>query len=103
MKLKGIPQEAKDSLNLKNDHQIFEPKGCNKCNETGYSGRIGIFEVMLVTTAIKELIYKGTTTTEIRKFALEEGMISLLRDGMNKVHAGITSMEEVFAAAYEEV
>lgn len=80
---------------------IYKPKGCDECRKSGYKGRIGIYEIMPVTPAIKDLIYKNATTTEIRKMALEEGMLSLLDDGMTKVNAGITSMEEVLATAYE--
>lgn len=80
---------------------IYKPKGCDECRKSGYRGRIGIYEIMPVTPAIKDLIYRNATTTEIKKMALEEGMLSLLGDGMSKVNAGITSMEEVLAAAYE--
>jgi type II secretory ATPase GspE/PulE/Tfp pilus assembly ATPase PilB-like protein len=58
---------------------------------------------MPVTGAIKESIYKGANTSELRVLALKEGMASLLIDGMNKVNAGITSIEEVLAAAYEYI
>jgi len=80
---------------------IFKPAGCEECRKSGYRGRIGIYEIMIITPAIKELIYKGATTTDIKKTAAGEGMVSLLNDGINKVNAGITSLEEVLAAAYE--
>jgi len=80
---------------------IYKPKGCEACRKSGYKGRIGIYEVLLVTLAIKDLIYKNATATEIKDMALKEGMVSLLYDGISKVNAGLTSLEEVFAAAYE--
>lgn len=80
---------------------IYKPKGCDECRKSGYKGRIGIYEIMTNTPAVKELVYKSATTTEIKKQALQDGMVSLLADGINKVNAGITSLEEVLAAAYE--
>lgn len=95
---KPLPQEIKT---FKLVNTIYKPKGCDECRKTGYKGRIGIYEIMVNTPSVKELIYKGATTTEIKKQALEEGMISLLFDGINRVNLGITSLEEVLAAAYD--
>jgi general secretion pathway protein E len=69
--------------------------GCNFCAGTGYLGRTGIFEVLLVSEAIRRLIVKGTDAEEIRTQALEEGMLSLWHDGMLKVKTGTTTPYEV--------
>ncbi|MEK7104252.1 MAG: GspE/PulE family protein [Patescibacteria group bacterium] len=100
-KLKGIPQEAKNSLNLKNDHQIFEPKGCNKCNETGYSGRTGIFEVLEMTAQLSEVIAKDPSEKTIMQEATRQGMITMEEDGILKALQGITSLQEVMRVAEE--
>jgi type II secretory ATPase GspE/PulE/Tfp pilus assembly ATPase PilB-like protein len=95
---KPSPQERET---FKLAETIYKPVGCEGCRKSGYKGRIGIYEIMIVTNAIKELVYKGATTTDIKKVATDEGMVSLLVDGISKVNAGITSLEEVLAAAYE--
>ena len=80
---------------------VYKAKGCADCRKTGYKGRIGIYEVMPVTAAIKELIYRNANANELRKAVIDGGMTTLLADGMNKVNAGITSIEEVLATVFE--
>jgi type IV pilus assembly protein PilB len=82
------PEEAKDVV----------PKrgaGCDKCNGTGYKGRVGLYEVMEVTDELRELILVGASGLELRRKAVEEGMISLRRSGLLKVQEGVTTLEEV--------
>lgn len=74
--------------------------GCNFCAGTGYLGRTGIFEVMVVSEAIRRLIVRGASSDEIRAQAYKEGMVSLWRDGMLKVKAGITTPYEVLRNVY---
>lgn len=74
-------------------------KGCNHCNKTGYRGRLGIFEMLLITAKIRELIYANASSTEIRVAAISQGMETLYRDGMHKVLNGITTFDEVFRVA----
>ena len=69
--------------------------GCSKCNNTGYYGRIGIFEVLNVSENIKELIVKKESSLEIRKKAIEEGYKPLVIDGFNKILEGYTTLEEL--------
>jgi type IV pilus assembly protein PilB len=69
--------------------------GCEKCNNTGYKGRVGLYEVMEVTDSLKELILVGASGLELRRKALEEGMISLRMSGLQKIKEGVTSVEEV--------
>ena len=73
----------------------FEPKGCEKCNNTGYKGRVGLYEVMEVSDQLRELVLVGASAMELRRKALEEGMITLRMSGLHKVKAGLTSVEEV--------
>ncbi len=73
----------------------YDTVGCSKCNNTGYYGRIGIFEVLNVSENIKELIVKKESSLEIRKKAIEEGYKPLVIDGFNKILEGYTTLEEL--------
>ena len=70
-------------------------KGCEHCNHTGYKGRVGLYEVMEITEEIRELILVGASALELRRKAIDEGMITLRRSGLLKVKEGITTIEEV--------
>ncbi len=74
--------------------------GCNFCANTGYWGRIGVFEVLLLDEDIRRLLLKGASTAEIRAEALRKGMVTMRRDGMIKVREGITSPHEVMRNIY---
>jgi type IV pilus assembly protein PilB len=69
--------------------------GCEKCNNTGYKGRVGLYEVMEVGEQLRELILVGASGLELRRKAVEEGMITLRRSGLHKVMEGVTTIEEV--------
>ena len=75
--------------------KTYDIVGCKKCNNTGYYGRIGIFEVLSITDTIRELITRGASSIEIRKAALEEGYRPLIIDGIGKVISGITTLDEL--------
>ena len=77
------------------DLKLFKGKGCSTCNHTGYKGRIGLYEVMEVTDEIRELILIGASALELRKKAIEDGMITLRESGLHKIRAGVTTIEEV--------
>jgi type IV pilus assembly protein PilB len=70
-------------------------KGCERCNGTGYKGRVGLYEVMEVTEELRELILVGASALELKRKAVEEGMITLRRSGLRKVMEGVTTIEEV--------
>jgi type IV pilus assembly protein PilB len=69
--------------------------GCDRCNNTGYKGRVGLYEVLEVTEELRELILVGASGLELRRKAIDEGMITLRRSGLRKVMGGMTSVEEV--------
>jgi type IV pilus assembly protein PilB len=69
--------------------------GCDRCNNTGYKGRVGLYEVLEVTEELRELILVGASGLELRRKAVEEGMITLRGSGLRKVSAGLTTIEEV--------
>jgi type IV pilus assembly protein PilB len=75
--------------------KIYHGKGCTTCNKGGYKGRTGLYEVMEVTDELRELILVGASALELKKKAVELGMITLRRSGLIKIAAGLTTMEEV--------
>ncbi len=70
-------------------------KGCEKCNQTGYKGRVGLYEVMEIGEELRELILVGASAIELRRKAIEEGMITLRGSGLRKITDGVTTIEEV--------
>jgi general secretion pathway protein E len=90
---------ALETLGLKPDKlkskKFFKAKGCENCFQTGYKGRIGIFEIMVLDDNIKSLILQTFDANRIKKAALNQKMISLRRDGIQKVLKGRTTIEEV--------
>jgi type IV pilus assembly protein PilB len=74
---------------------IFKGKGCTTCNNTGYKGRVGLYEVLECTDEIRQMILEGASAMEIKKQAMEEGMLTLRRSGLQKIADGLTSIEEV--------
>ena len=74
---------------------VFKGRGCGNCNSTGYKGRAGLYEVMEIDDDIRELILVGASATELKKKAIEHGMITLRRSGLIKAAAGVTTLEEV--------
>ncbi len=82
------PDEAKSVIPKKGS-------GCEKCNGTGYKGRVGLYEVMEIGEELRELILVGASGLELRRKAVEEGMITLRRSGLHKVMEGVTTIEEV--------
>jgi type IV pilus assembly protein PilB len=82
------PEEAKTA-------KIYHGKGCTVCNKGGYKGRVGLYEVMEINDELRELILVGASAIELKKKALEQGMITLRRSGLLKVKDGQTTLEEV--------
>ncbi|HEX6717354.1 MAG TPA: type IV-A pilus assembly ATPase PilB [Pyrinomonadaceae bacterium] len=75
--------------------KTYKGKGCSTCNNTGYKGRIGLYEVMEITDEIRELILIGASALELRKKAVDDGMITLRESGLHKIRSGVTTIEEV--------
>ncbi len=82
------PEESKKA-------KAYRGKGCPTCNNKGYKGRVGLYEVLEITDELRELILVGASALELKKKAVEQGMISLRRSGLIKVAAGLTTLEEV--------
>ena len=75
--------------------QIFRPVGCRECQDTGYAGRLGIFELLPTTDEVREMCGERVSATKVRRYAMDTGMISLRQCGWMHVMKGMTSIEDV--------
>jgi Type II secretory pathway, ATPase PulE/Tfp pilus assembly pathway, ATPase PilB len=75
--------------------KVYKGRGCDKCNNTGYKGRVGLVEVMRIDDDLRELILAGASAVELKRKAMGNGMITLRRSGLTKIKDGITTIEEV--------
>ncbi len=104
---KALKRTAKEELLSRIPTEIlgnpifYEAVGCAECENIGYKGRVGIYEILEITTSVKKLIIDGASATIINEAAIIDGMISLEQDGIIKALNGRTSLEEVYAAAKE--
>ena len=78
--------------------KIYKGRGCDRCRNTGYSGRMGIYELLVLDDVARDLVVRSPNVTELRRICKERGMITLREDGLQKVAAGLTTVEEVLAA-----
>jgi len=102
-KYKPTKEELADiGLSEKEKMDFYRGKGCPKCMNAGYKGRISIYELMLIDDDIRNLVIAKTPTEEIRKRAIASGMINLKQDGIEKIKQGITTVEEVLRVTEEE-
>ncbi|MEL6896421.1 MAG: GspE/PulE family protein, partial [Planctomycetota bacterium] len=79
--------------------EFCKGRGCSYCQRSGYRGRLGIYELMLISSKIRELMFKGGDTSDLRSAAIKNGMTTLYADGMRKVLRGITTFDEVYRVA----
>ena len=95
----SMPPEALVEVGFSPDEstklKMYKGQGCSTCNNTGYKGRIGLYEVMEINDELRELILIGASALELRKKAIEDGMISLRESGLQKIRDGVTTIEEV--------
>ena len=96
--LERVGLSAKEAKEIK----FYEPVGCDECNQTGFRGRVAIFEMMEMTQAIAKLTMERAETGLIREQALKDGMIPLIKDGLRRIKDGLTTIEEVLAVATAE-
>jgi type IV pilus assembly protein PilB len=88
----GFPEETVERWK---EITLYRAVGCVHCNNTGYKGRLGIYEIMPVTEAIERLIVERKSADEILRVASAEGMVTLRQDGLQRVLQGVTSIEEI--------
>jgi type IV pilus assembly protein PilB len=95
----GMPPQALVDIGYSADEapkvKLYKGKGCQTCNNTGYKGRVGLYEVMEISDALREMILTGASSIELKNKATEEGMITLRGSGLRKIKAGQTTVEEV--------
>jgi len=95
----SVPDEALLEVGFKKEElnglTLYGPKGCSECGDSGYKGRVGIYEVMPMSEKIGEIIMRGGTELEVEEQMLKEGVSPLRTSGLRKVKAGVTSIEEV--------
>ena len=99
-KLRQITSSEKQSL-PQTLTKAYRGAGCDACNGTGYDGRIGINEILLIDNAVREAILRKASASEIRDIALRSGMITMIEDGFQKVGLGLTTIEEVLRVIHE--
>jgi type IV pilus assembly protein PilB len=87
----GFPEKV-----VKDVTELFRPVGCSRCGKTGYRGRLGLYEIMPMSEEIELLTAERRSSEDIKKVAVEQGMITLREDGLEKARAGLTSLEEIF-------
>jgi type IV pilus assembly protein PilB len=93
--LNTIPENnQKDRARMKPELVFYHGKGCERC-QNGYKGRIGIYEVMPMSSAVEDLAIKKSAASEIKKQAIAEGMITMKQDGLLKALEGLTTVDEV--------
>ncbi len=100
------PLDLLESIGLtqKTAHGItfYKPVGCPECNQTGYKGRLAVFEIMAMTPGMAKLTMERADTSLLRKQAVADGMTLLIDDGIRKIKEGLTTIEEVIAVATME-
>jgi type IV pilus assembly protein PilB len=90
-----LSEEALTDVGLPPGTPVFHGRGCDHCSGTGYAGRQGLYEIMPITSELRELILDRASTTELRRMAVSQGMLTLRQDGLIKVRKGVTTIEEI--------
>ena len=99
-----IPPNALEELGFSSEDAknvtIYKGRGCSRCNNTGYKGRVAIYEIIPISDQIRNMILKGASLSEIREQAIKEGTSTLRNSGLKKIKEGITTIEEVMNATF---
>jgi type IV pilus assembly protein PilB len=93
--LESLPDGLMDRV-----HSLHRGEGCSQCEQTGYKGRVGVFEILVLSPGLRKDVARGADERAIRDRAVGEGMVALLEDGIEKIRQGVTTLEEVLSAAY---
>ena len=97
----SLPEQIRSKLKISDPLMVFEPKGCKQCGSRGFSGRIGVFEILEMTDSLSSIVVKDPQEQKIAKEAFDQGMITMRQDGILKVLDGITTIEEILRVAEE--
>jgi type IV pilus assembly protein PilB len=82
------PDDAKDVT-------VYKGAGCGTCNNTGYKGRVGLYEVMECTDNVRQLVLEGASALELKRISIDDGMLTLRQSGLQKIKDGMTTIDEV--------
>ena len=93
--IEGWEQEELAYLRSLGGEQVPYAVGCEECFLTGYRGRVGIYELLTITEPVRELVARRATGGEIRRTAIEQGLVTLRRDGLRHVASGVSTLDEV--------
>ncbi|MBI4130650.1 type II/IV secretion system protein, partial [Candidatus Roizmanbacteria bacterium] len=99
--LRQLQENGNGGAGKKNGRKFYRGKGCDRCRNTGFRGRIGIYEVLNADDEFRELIIKEVSASELRRMAIRKGFKTMYDDGLDKVQAGLTTIEEMLAATTE--
>jgi len=94
-------EETREEYKITSEHQLFRAKGCGSCHGVGYKGRVGIFEVIRITPSLRDMIQNKAPLADVQEQAENEGMYSLITNGLEKARQGVTSLEEVVKSVLE--
>jgi len=100
--IEALPPQIKKNVKIPKPFVVYEPKGCQKCNYSGFSGRIAVFEILEMTENLSEIILKEPSEFRIENEAKRQGMITMKQDGILKVLNGVTTIEEILRVAEEK-
>ena len=99
-----VPPSALEEIGFSkeeaNNMKVYKGQGCDFCNDTGYKGRIALYEIMLISEKLRRMVLDGASTDEIREQAIKEGMSSLRMSGLRKIKEGITTIDEVMSVTF---
>jgi type II secretory ATPase GspE/PulE/Tfp pilus assembly ATPase PilB-like protein len=96
-----LPPPLRERLQIQDPNvTLYRGRGCKECRHTGFRGRLGVFELMPMTDAVRTAIQERCNASEIRKVAVQNGMVALREDALRKVLSGVTTLEEVLRAVY---
>ena len=83
--------------------QVWQGRGCDKCRNTGYAGRVGLYEMLVLDDTLRDRIAGNPGVTEFRRVCIERGMVTLRQDGFNKVTTGLTTVDEVLRVTEDTI
>ena len=101
-KIETLPPEVKKDLKISKTLTLWTNQGCQKCANSGFTGRIGVFEILSMTDSLADIILKRPSEAEIAKEGEKQGMITMEQDGILKVLAGLTTIEEILRVTEEK-
>ena len=89
--------EMREFLTLQGfgEQKVYHGKGCDRCRKTGYSGRLGIYELLVMDDSLRDMVTRNPDVTQLRKLCRERGLVSLREDGFDKVLKGMTTVDEI--------